>query len=365
MSLQQVDIVKYGFSMLQVETISQCNLQCDFCAYPLRRDKINVLPEETVIKVIDSISVADNFKHICLSQFNEPLLDKRIFKFIKYAKVRKMPVMLITNGLSFDSKETISSLIDAGPDYIKVSLQVLNPLLFSRVRKTDYDFNRYKRGIFEFLSAAQNGASEITIDIACNFASLAGRLKRFLGLECGDPSVYDTVNDLRQDSLDFLGELQGYLPSCRLNAADIDDYLSEVGSNYAHEPGLSIGKNISLKIKPFIFGRRIERFYPVKTASPCISGILGVLASGNVVPCCMAYDGTFSLGNVNKVPLSIILENSLGLLRNIRVKGRDLPSACQHCLGAPTRRGVVLKKLSHALRKACIDDTQINSSKVK
>lgn len=352
MSLQQADIVKYGFSILQVETMSLCNMQCDFCAYSLRRDKTSVLPEETVLKVIDSISVTDNFKHICLSQFNEPLLDERICKFIKYAKGRKIPVMIITNGLPFDSKEVIGRLIDASPDYIKISMQVLNPRLFSRVRKTGYDFNRYKRGIFEFLNAAQNGPSEITIDIACNFVSATGRLKRFLGLECGDPSVYDTVNDLRQDTRDFLRELEDNLPSYKFNAACIDDYLTEVGSNYVYEPGLSIGENISLKIKPFIFGRRIERFYPVKKARPCISRILGILANGNVVPCCMAYDGTFSLGNVQRDPLSIILERSLGLLRNIRVKGADLPAACQHCLGAPTRRGAVLKKLRCALKKA-------------
>lgn len=351
MSLRQVDIVKYGFSILQVETISQCNMRCDFCGYPLRRDKASVLPEEAVLKVIDSISVTEGFKYICLSQFNEPLLDKRIYKFIKYSKGRKMPVMLITNGQLFNSKEVIDKLIDASPDYIKISMQVLNSLLFSRVRKTGHDFNLYKRGIFEFLNAAQNGASEITIDIACNFVSLTGRLKRFLGLECGDPSVYDTVNDLRQDSRDFLRELQDYLPSYKFNSVYIDDYLNEVGSNYIHEPGFSIGKNISLKIKPFIFGRRIERFYPVKTANPCSSGILGVLANGNVVPCCMAYDGTFSLGNVKSDPLSIILKNSLGLLRNIRVKGEGLPPACQHCLGAPTRRGAVLKKLRYALKK--------------
>lgn len=351
MSLPQADIVKYGFSILQVETMSLCNMQCVFCGYSLRRDKTSVLPEEIVLKVIDSISVTDDFNHICLSQFNEPLLDKRIYKFIKYAKGRKMPVMIITNGLLFDSKEVRDRLIDASPDYIKISMQVLNPRLFSSVRKTVRDFNLYKRGIFDFLNAAQNGLSKITIDIACNFASGTGRLKRFLGLECGDPSVYDTVNELRQDSRDFLMELQDNLPSYKFNAAYIDDYLNKVSSSYAHEPGFSVGKNISLKIKPFIFGRRIEDFYPVKKARPCISRILGILANGDVVPCCMAYDDTFSLGNIQRDPLSIILQRSLGLLRNIRVKGADMPLACQHCLGAPTRRGAVLKKLGRALKK--------------
>ena len=114
---------------------------------------------------------------------------------------------------------------------------------------------------------------------------------------------------------------------------------------------MEIVKNISLKIKPFVYGRRIRDFHPVQRARPCANKILGVLASGSVIPCCMAYDDTFSLGDVNKDSLSVILERSSGLLSNIRVKGTNLPPDCQHCLGAPTKRGAMLKKLRYAFRR--------------
>ena len=344
MNIEQVDIVKYGFSILQIETMSLCNMRCEFCSYPLRLDKGKVLPEKAVLDIVDSISMSDGFKHICLSQLNEPLLDNRIYKFIKHIKDRKLHVTIITNGLLFDSKEVIDRLIDAGPDYIKVSLQVLNSELFSRVRKAGCDFQKYKQGIIDFLKAARGGSSKITIDIACNFLSGTSTLKRLLGLEYGDPSIYDTIDDLRVDCKHFLKGLEGYLPSYIFNDADIDDYLADVSSNYLHEPGLKIEKNISLKIKPFIYGRRIEEFYPVKRTGPCNSKILGILASGNVVPCCMAYNGFLSLGNVLKEPLGVILERSSKLFNNIR-KGSNVFPACQHCLGAPTKRGVILKEL--------------------
>ncbi|MCX5677950.1 MAG: radical SAM protein [Candidatus Omnitrophica bacterium] len=350
MSLQQVDITRYGFSILQLETMSLCNMNCDFCGYPLRRDKASILPDKAVFSVIDSICVTEEFRHLCLSQFNEPLLDQRIYSFISYARGRKVPVMIVTNGLLFNSKEVIDRLIDARPEYIKVSLQVLSAGLFSRVRKTGYDFQQYKDGIFAFLKAVRNTTSNVTVDIACNFISGTGRLKQLLGLEQGDPSVYDTVKDLKIDSKGFLREMQAWIPSYRYDADLVDGYLADVSANYMLEPGLRVADNISLKIKPFIYGRRIEKFYPVKKARPCNSRILGVLSSGDVVPCCMAYDGKVSLGNIQKDTLGAILEKSAPLLDNIRNKGTPLPTACQHCLGAPTRRGAMLKKLRYFLK---------------
>src|SRR3989338_5460946 len=102
MTLRQVNITKYGYNILQVETSSSCNLGCAFCPYPLRNDQQSILPVDEVRKIIDSIvQVESAFKYICFSQFNEPLLDYRIFDFIKYAKEKNLPVLLITNGTLF------------------------------------------------------------------------------------------------------------------------------------------------------------------------------------------------------------------------------------------------------------------------
>lgn len=345
MNGKDIDITKYGFSMIQIETISSCNMACSFCGYPLRRDKESILPSDVVDNLIDSLYASDGFKHICFSQFNEPLLDSRIYEFIKRAKRKNLPVMVVTNGLLFNSKDVVTKLIEAKPDYIKISLQLLSPELFSRVRKAGYDFQKYKEGVCKFLAAADKSSSEITADIACNFLSGVKVVKKLLGLEYGDPTVYDTVDEIRADLKNFLYELQGYLPQYKYDSLDVDNFLNHVSSNYLREPGLKITDNISVKIKPFIYGRRIKEFFPVKRSKPCLSKILGVLADGSVVPCCMAYDDDLAFGNICREPLQVILERGFERLNNIRTKGTDLPLACRHCMGAPTRRGAALKNL--------------------
>ena len=60
------------------------------------------------------------------------------------------------------------------------------------------------------------------------------------------------------------------------------DYLSD----YWSQVGLNIDKNISIKIKPFFYGRRINEFKELPSKSfACYSEILGILADGSIVPC--------------------------------------------------------------------------------
>ena len=77
------------------------------CLFLLRNNKGKTLSDRNILDIIDSLHIDNKFEYICFSQFNEPLLDNRIYDFIKYAKNRKLPVLIITNGLQFDSKDVI------------------------------------------------------------------------------------------------------------------------------------------------------------------------------------------------------------------------------------------------------------------
>ena len=125
-----VNILDYGFSILQIETSSVCNMQCKFCPYPLINDKGKILSEDAVFQIIDTLRFDNRFEYICFSQFNEPLLDERIYDFIRYAKSKHFPVMLVTNGSLFNSRDVINRLIGAAPDLIKLSVQTLNNKIF-------------------------------------------------------------------------------------------------------------------------------------------------------------------------------------------------------------------------------------------
>ena len=355
--VEAVNIHKYGYTILQIETMSVCNMMCRFCAYPDRTDKGKTLSERMVYDIIDSLEIDNAFEYVCFSHFNEPLMDNRIYSFIGYAKKRHNPVLLVTNGLLFRSKDVIDRLIEASPDRIKISLQVLDADLYKGSRGISSSFDEYKRGIIEFVNSAGGCSSKIVIDLACNFLSAPSIMKsRLLGLEHGDPSIYDSINDLKDKMKLFLMELQSSGGRFRFDPEAFDRHIEKVCKDYSSQDEYRLDTNISMKVKPFLYGKRLADFYPLKKGARCSNRILGILASGSVVPCCLAYGDILSMGNVNDSSLAKILNDSTGLLSRIR-QGENSPATCRRCLGAPTKRGVFLKDI----RNAAMDSVGWNS----
>lgn len=346
MSLAQVNISQWEYSVLAIETKSVCNMLCKYCMYPYRPDRGITLPEKNVFEIIDSLIIDGTFKYICFSCINETLLDERIYRFIQYAKNRNLPVLILTNGLLFNSRDVIYKLIDSAPAYIKVSLQTVNPAIFQSARGITSSFDEYKNGIFEFLRAVLGKPSRVTVDVACNLLSGIRNLKtKLFGLERGDPSVYNTIDDLKSDVKFFLNELKDLDKRFVFNG-DIDTYLNRANLSYSENAGFNISDNIIFKIKPFIYWKKLFEFYPIKGGVGCRDEVLAILASGNVVPCCLAYGDFMKMGNIKKESLKMILEKNIQKLNNIR-RGIDLTLCCRRCLGAPTKRGALFRRLKH------------------
>ena len=96
----------YGFSVLQIETKSNCNMACRFCPYPIRNDNKTIMEDNNVYRIIDQINPDDkNFEYVCFSQYNEPLLDSNIFKYVKYANSKNVKNLLITNALLLNQEK--------------------------------------------------------------------------------------------------------------------------------------------------------------------------------------------------------------------------------------------------------------------
>ena len=80
--------------------------------------------------------------------------------------------------------------------------------------------------------------------------------------------------------------------------------------DYIFQKGFKIFDNVTLKIKPFFYGRRIKDYKPINSKFSCTNDILAVLADGNVVPCCLTYDDSISLGKINNKSLKEILHEN-------------------------------------------------------
>ena len=82
-----IKLSEYGYKILQIESTAACNMAYSFCPYPLKDDKTSKLDIEKIEEILKQIDSNDkDFKYITFSQFNEPLLDKRIFEITEMAQ---------------------------------------------------------------------------------------------------------------------------------------------------------------------------------------------------------------------------------------------------------------------------------------
>lgn len=333
-----IKLSNYGFNILQLETYGLCNMECGFCPYPLKKndDKKTKLDEKIIKNVIDQIDPNDEkFKYITFSHFNEPLLDVRIFDFVKYAKEKGLEVHFITNGLLFDKDHIVQKLIQTKP-VMKISLQIIDSSKHEEGRGLNLEFEKYFEKIVNFINKVKNENLNVTIDVGCNFQNNSTKyyLKKILGLDTGDPNIPHTTKET-------LILLKKYFGNYFNNVSD-KNFLSDEKSIYdfyLNQEGIKLSENITIKIKPFLYGRRIDNYFPINDNFSCNSDILSIQSTGNVVPCCLVYDESLSLGNIFNSNLSDILQNNLEFFHDLKTKGAKKHLVCKKCFGEPTKRG--------------------------
>ena len=81
---------------------ARCNAACNFCPYPSMTNKGETMPTETVYRLLDEIAdwpeinpFTIKFQHV-----SEPLLDNRIFQFMKYVdqRIPWATIPMVSNG---------------------------------------------------------------------------------------------------------------------------------------------------------------------------------------------------------------------------------------------------------------------------
>ena len=112
------------FRTTNIETYAFCNRKCDFCFNNERfqdRDK-GIMEESLYFKIIDELASINYAGRISPHFYGEPLLDKRLTKFVAYAR-QKCPNAYIrfgTNG-DFLTRNLLVELVHCGVSRVFVT----------------------------------------------------------------------------------------------------------------------------------------------------------------------------------------------------------------------------------------------------
>ena len=144
---------------ISIEPTFRCNIRCNYCIHAMDADEIKKrgylfrdMQWEIFERIVKSIyQFKDKIRSVVFSGLGEPLLHPRIPEMIELIKQtgRVEKVLLITNGLLL-TPEMSDSLIRAGLDICKISLQGLSAKSYKQICNVDINWNKFYDNIVYF-----------------------------------------------------------------------------------------------------------------------------------------------------------------------------------------------------------------------
>jgi len=209
------------FQTIEIETINRCNGKCSFC--PINRNidprPFKLMDQELFEDIISQLKNINYTGSMGLYSNNEPLLDKRLFEFLKYAR-KELPnatLYLFTNGtlLTVEKfKELLKYLdwitIDNYNDDLILHDQVKEVYEYALTlpKERQENIHIYFRKENEILSnrsgeANNRSKNDLTMKSACMypFEQVVVRPDGKLSLCCNDAVGNMTMGDLTKELL--------------------------------------------------------------------------------------------------------------------------------------------------------------------
>lgn len=164
---------RYGrvIDYLRVSVTDRCNLRCVYC---IPKDGVELTTHEELLSFNEIYRVCSVMATMGLHKIKltggEPLIRRDLDKLVK--KLKETPgieqVTLTTNGVLLEEK--VDDLVKAGIDAITVSIDTLNPKLFSQITRRD-ELDKVLKG----LEKAYEYSPNISVKINCVPMGLEGQ----------------------------------------------------------------------------------------------------------------------------------------------------------------------------------------------
>ena len=303
--------------------------------------KRGLMEEEFARSALDQIADLDLAEKVTFHVMGEPLLHPGLFRILDHAAQRNLAVGLTTNGALL-SEKVIAEIAERDLHQIDISLQSPDSESFQATRGTKIDFDAYRQGLINLLAACAARPSPPIFKIRIMTTRFARRMREELAI----PDFLGSNEALRKTVLEWAELIHDRL---NLNSADHGALRRRVGRIGIY------GWNV-IEISPKIFietylltdwGNAFAGDHVVETGHGFCFGMrdhFAILYSGDVVLCCIDFDGKTSLGNLNERSLADILRSpELEEIVKGFHRGRLVHPHCRRCLGSTSRLGSWLK----------------------
>ena len=303
--------------------------------------KRGIIDENLARSALDQIADLDLAEKVTFHVMGEPLLHPRFFQILDYAHSRNLRIGLTTNGSLLTSR-MIQQLAERDLHQIDISLQSPDRESFHATRGSGMDFEKYRGALLDLLAACAARPEPPIFKIRMMTTRFAARMREQL------------------DIPDFMGSSKALRAAVREWTELVYDRVGLNGENQrralSNVNRIGISKWNVIEISPKIFietylltdwGNAYEKDDLIEAGHGYCFGMrdhFAISYTGDVLLCCVDYDGRTSMGNLNDNSLIDVLRNNE--LKEI-VKGfrrfKLVHPYCRRCLGSKSRLGSWLK----------------------
>lgn len=337
--------IKIPLQRVHIELTNICDLNCVFCPKSEMRRPFGYMDTRLTKGIISEISDNGVCEKITLHVMGEPTLHPDFFDILSYAQERGLKVGLTTNGAGL-GRELGKRLLDYNLHQIDISLQTPDPASFALRKSGTLTFDSYLNGILSFFHSYKPEERNTLF----KFRFLNTRFpNKGIEKKVGPVRVISSSDELRETFsrwavliYDMLGVQKESREMALRSMKDLVSYkwnVVEVYPNVFFETyvlgdwGNSFDKE---KIRDawagYCFGMR-DHF--------------GILYSGDVVLCCVDFEGNTKIGNLHNSSLQEVLSSDeLGKIIRGFKRFQLVHPHCRRCLGSKTFSSWVLKPIA-------------------
>lgn len=215
--------------VIMIDPCDACNFMCKFCPTNISKANLNLRHKRMQMgmfeKIVDDLKQFPNkIKAVDLYGFGEPLLNDNLPAMIKFLKESEVceKIRIATNGMLL-TPELSEKLIEAGLDYMKISIEALDAKGYKEACGIEIDYDEFVRNI-SYLYSHSRGEMEIGAKIITSAFKTQEDRKKFINT-FKPISDYTFIENLKNvwgefEEIELAGENQG------------DDYYTENASCY-------------------------------------------------------------------------------------------------------------------------------------
>ena len=340
--------IKIPLQRVHIELTNVCDFNCRFCPKSQMTRSYGYMETDLAKRLISEINQNKICEKITFHVMGEPTLHPDFFDILEYADQQNVNVGLTTNGGGLGGPIG-ERLLDASLYQLDVSIQTPDEKSFALRRAGRLGFNEYIDGILSFFQAYKKRHPDTIIKF--RFMNTRFR-KKGLERKRGPIRLISSTDELQEMFRYWTGRIYSLLG---VDGAKKDSAFRKIGKLASYKWNV-------VEIYPHVFfetyvltewGHAFDDTDVRKAWAGYCFGMrdhFSILHNGDVILCCVDYDGRTVIGNVNETGLEAILSSDhFGNIMKGFKRFRMVHPHCKKCQGSRTFSSWLTKPIGSVL----------------